>query len=127
MPAISTTAAMAGDPVPATSRIDHDSLIRKVAWRLMPLVMICYLSSIPAFWALPPRLLAGAGPASGIALISTLGQLGGIVGPVLAGRIKDLTGSTTPALHVIGAASIVCAILVVKALPAAAMKAARGR
>ncbi|HEX4508789.1 MAG TPA: MFS transporter, partial [Burkholderiaceae bacterium] len=34
---------MADDPVPAASRIDHDALIRKVAWRLMPLVMICYL------------------------------------------------------------------------------------
>ena len=31
MPAISTTAAMAADPVPATSRIEHDSLIRTVA------------------------------------------------------------------------------------------------
>ena len=43
MPAISTTAAMAGDPVPAATCIEHDSLIRKVAWRLMPLVMVCYL------------------------------------------------------------------------------------
>ena len=85
------------------------------------------VASIPAFWALPPRLLAGAGAASGIALINTLGQLGGIVSPVLVGRIKDLTGSTTPALYAIGVASIVCAILVMKGLPAAAMKAARGR
>ena len=85
------------------------------------------VASIPAFWALPPRLLAGAGAASGIALINTLGQLGGIVSPVLVGRIKDLTGSTTPALYAIGVASIVCAILVMKALPAAAMKAARER
>ena len=83
------------------------------------------VASIPAFWALPPRLLTGAGAAGGIALINTLGQLGGIVSPVMVGRIKDVTGSTTPALYAIGAASIVCAIVVMKALPAAAMKAVR--
>jgi MFS family permease len=85
------------------------------------------VASIPAFWALPPRLLTGAGAAGGIALINTLGQLGGIVSPVMVGRIKDATGSTTPALYAIGIASVACAVLVMKALPAAAMKAARGR
>jgi MFS family permease len=84
------------------------------------------VASIPAFWALPPRLLTGAGAAGGIALINTLGQLGGIVSPVMVGRIKDATGSTTPALYAIGIASVACAVLVMKALPAGAMKAARG-
>jgi len=85
------------------------------------------VASIPAFWALPPRILTGAGAAGGIALINTLGQLGGIVSPVMVGRIKDVTGSTTPALYAIGIASVVCAVLVMKALPAAAMSAARTR
>jgi len=85
------------------------------------------VASIPAFWALPPRILTGAGAAGGIALINTLGQLGGIVSPVMVGRIKDVTGSTTPALYAIGIASVVCAVLVMKALPAAAMSAARER
>ncbi len=48
------------------------------------------VASIPAFWALPPKLLTGAGAAGGIALINTLGQLGGIVSPVMVGRVKDL-------------------------------------
>src|ERR1700749_5146572 len=43
MPAISTPAAMAAPHEPDVSRIEHDSLIRKVAWRLMPLIMVCYL------------------------------------------------------------------------------------
>jgi MFS family permease len=60
------------------------------------------VASIPAFWALPPKLVSGAGAAGGIALINTLGQFGGIVSPVVVGRIKDLTGSTTPALYLIG-------------------------
>ncbi|MGF6756714.1 MFS transporter [Paraburkholderia sp. GAS42] len=77
------------------------------------------VASIPAFWALPPKLLTGAGAAGGIALINTLGQLGGIVSPVMVGRIKDLTGSTTPALYVIGAMSLACALILLYGVPAA--------
>lgn len=78
------------------------------------------VASIPAFWALPPKLLAGAGAgaAGGIAVINTLGQFGGIVSPVMVGRIKDLTGSTTPALYVIGIACVIAAALLLWALPA---------
>ena len=80
------------------------------------------VASIPAFWALPPKLATGVGAAGGIALINTLGQLGGIVSPLMVGRIKDLTGSTTPALYAIGAASLVCAALVTWGLPASLRK-----
>jgi MFS family permease len=75
------------------------------------------VASIPAFWALPPKLVTGAGAAGGIALINTLGQLGGIVSPVMVGRVRDLTGSTTPALYVIGGATLLCALIVMFALP----------
>jgi MFS family permease len=76
------------------------------------------VASIPAFWALPPKLVTGAGAAGGIALINTLGQLGGVVSPVVVGRIKDLTGSTTPALYLIGCLSLVCAAILAFGLPA---------
>jgi len=75
------------------------------------------VASIPAFWALPPKLVTGAGAAGGIALINTLGQLGGIVSPVMVGRIKDVTGSTTPALYAIAALSLVCAAVLAFGLP----------
>ncbi|MGE6322314.1 MFS transporter [Pseudomonas oryzihabitans] len=77
------------------------------------------IAAIPAFWALPPKLLAGAGAgaAGGIALINTLGQFGGIVSPVMVGYIKDLTGSTTPALYLIGCTSLLAAGLLFWALP----------
>jgi MFS family permease len=76
------------------------------------------LAAIPAFWALPPKLVTGAGAASGIALINTLGQLGGIVSPVMVGRVKDITGSTTPALYLIGCLSVVCAAILMYGMPA---------
>lgn len=75
------------------------------------------VASIPAFWTLPPKILTGAGAASGIALINTIGQLGGIVSPVMVGSVKDLTGSTTPALYVIAGLCVLCAVILLTALP----------
>lgn len=63
--------------------------------------------------------MTGAGAAGGIALINTLGQLGGIVSPVMVGRVRDLTGSTTPALYVIGAMTAICAAIMMFGLPQA--------
>jgi MFS family permease len=76
------------------------------------------VAAIPAFWALPPKLVTGVGAAGGIALINTLGQLGGIVSPVVVGRIKDVTGSTTPALYLIGCLALVCAAILTWGIPA---------
>jgi ACS family tartrate transporter-like MFS transporter len=45
------------------------------------------------FWALPGRFLAGTASAGGIALINTVGALGGFVGPSLVGLVKNATGS----------------------------------
>jgi ACS family tartrate transporter-like MFS transporter len=45
------------------------------------------------FWALPGRFLAGTASAGGIALINTVGALGGFVGPSLVGFVKNATGS----------------------------------
>lgn len=77
------------------------------------------VAAIPAFWALPPKLVSGAGAAGGIALINTIGQLGGVVSPVMVGAIQDATGSTAPAMYAIAGSSIVCAAIVMFALPEA--------
>jgi MFS family permease len=91
----------------------------KFVWGLLVGLMgTGIIASIPAFWALPPKLVTGAGAAGGIALINTLGQLGGLVSPVMVGRIRDLSGSTTPALYVIAGLCVIAALIVVFAFPA---------
>ena len=45
------------------------------------------------FWALPTRFLAGSAAAAGIALINTLGSLGGFVGPYAVGLVREATDS----------------------------------
>ena len=50
------------------------------------------------FWAMSSESLAGTGAAAGIALINSVGNLGGFLGPYLIGWIRSRTGSFTLAL-----------------------------
>jgi ACS family tartrate transporter-like MFS transporter len=52
------------------------------------------LGAHPVFWAMPAALLSGSAAAAGIALVNSIGNLGGFVGPYLVGLMKDATGST---------------------------------
>jgi MFS family permease len=76
------------------------------------------VAAIPTFWTLPPKMMTGVEAAGGIALINTLGQLGGIVSPNLVGIVKDYSGSTTPALYGIGGLCILCGLILLVAMPA---------
>lgn len=60
-------------------------------------------SAIPVFWSLPTTFLSGTAAAGAIALINSVGNLGGLVGPSLIGRVRDLTGSFTGSLMTIAA------------------------
>jgi MFS family permease len=98
----------------AAGVFDQNTALLVVALAVMGAGVV---ASIPAFWALPPRLATGVGAAAGIALINTIGQLGGIVSPVMVGRIKDVTGSTTPALYVIACLALLSAALMLFRVP----------
>ncbi len=63
------------------------------------------------FWAIPTMYLSGAAASAGIAMINSLGNLGGQVGPYLIGEIHDLTGSMTPALLAMAASCWLSAAL----------------
>ena len=47
------------------------------------------------FWAIPPSFLSGKAAAAGIAMIISVGQLGGLVGPYLVGWLRQTTNSFT--------------------------------
>jgi len=48
-------------------------------------------SCIPPFWALPTAFLSGTAAAGGIAMINSIGNLGGFAGPYTMGKLKVLT------------------------------------
>ena len=52
------------------------------------------LGAHPVFWTMPAALLSGTAAAAGIALINSIGNIGGFVGPYLVGLMEDATGST---------------------------------
>lgn len=64
------------------------------------------------FWAIPPHILTGAAAAAGIALINSIGNLGGFVGPTLIGALYDATGGYTGGLLALTLALIVETALV---------------
>jgi len=55
-------------------------------------------ASLGPFWAMPPMFLQSTAAAGGIALINSVGNLGGFVGPYLIGWIKQRTGSFGPGM-----------------------------
>ncbi|HVE08075.1 MAG TPA: MFS transporter [Paraburkholderia sp.] len=54
-------------------------------------------------WAMPASFLSGAGAAAGIAMINSIGNLGGFVGPFVIGWLKSQTGGYAAGLYVVAA------------------------
>jgi MFS family permease len=70
------------------------------------------LSSVVTFWSLPTAFLSSTASAVGIAWISSVGSLGGHVGPDLIGRIRTATNSTAAAFFALAAVVIVGAMII---------------
>ncbi|MBD1543135.1 MFS transporter [Arthrobacter sp. IA7] len=71
-----------------------------------------FKSASPLFWTIPQSALHPLVLAPAIAIINSLGNLGGFVAPFGFGIIKEQTGSVVPGLFALAAASTVAAILV---------------
>lgn len=65
------------------------------------------------FWAIPPSFLTGAAAGGAIALINSIGNLGGFFGPYFVGFINDLTGSHNFGLTVLGISMIISATIII--------------
>ena len=68
-------------------------------------------ATLPPFWALSTQFLKGTAAAGGIALINSVGNLGGFFGPTLVGLLKDKTGSNFGGLALLGACYLGVALL----------------
>ncbi len=71
---------------------------------------------MPAFWALPSLFLTSVSAAGSIGLINSFGNLGGFVGPMLLGSIKQATNSYDTGRYALSALSAMSVILLL-ALP----------
>ncbi len=55
------------------------------------------------FWTIPSGFLRGSGAAAGIALVNSIGNLGGFLGPTLMGFFKGWSGDFSCGLYALAA------------------------
>lgn len=67
--------------------------------------------SFGPFWAIPSSFLTATAAAGAIAMINSIGNLGGFVGPYVMGFIRDATGSFTGGIIFLAACLLTAAIL----------------
>jgi MFS transporter, ACS family, tartrate transporter len=78
---------------------------------LLALVPIGMGAAYGPFWSMPSSFLAGKAAAGGIAMVATIVNVSGFVGPTLVGTLKGRTGDYTAGFLVLGAAAGLAALL----------------
>jgi nitrate/nitrite transporter NarK len=68
-------------------------------------------AALPTFWTLPTAFLTGTAAAGGIALINSIGNIGGFAGPYAVGWLRDATGGTTAGLLVLAGCYILAGVV----------------
>jgi sugar phosphate permease len=68
-------------------------------------------STLATFWSLPTAFLSGTAAAAGIALINSVGNLGGFVGPYVVGYLSDATGGFYAGLLLLAALILIAGLL----------------
>lgn len=92
--------AMAGGAAFAVTGLVH-GVVPSIA--ALSLAMLGLASMLGPFWALATSFLGGIGAAAGIALVNSVGNVGGFVGPNIIGYLQQRTSGFTGGLVVIGA------------------------
>jgi ACS family tartrate transporter-like MFS transporter len=69
----------------------------------LSLAMLGLASMLGPFWTLATSTMSGVGAAAGIALVNSVGNIGGFVGPTIIGFIRDATHSFSAGLVSVGA------------------------
>ena len=102
----------------------HQPILAVLSLALVP---IGHCSAYGPFWSLPARFLTGAPAAAGIALVVTIANVGGFLGPTLIGVMKDRFGTHGPAFMLLGTCGIVAALLAVRLRRVAALRTLQTR
>jgi sugar phosphate permease len=69
----------------------------------LSLAMLGLASMLGPFWTLATSTMSGVGAAAGIALVNSVGNIGGFVGPNIIGLVRETTHSFAAGLVVVGA------------------------
>jgi ACS family tartrate transporter-like MFS transporter len=80
-----------------------------LAFGFLVLAAMGIYAALPAFWALVTQGMRGVAAAAAIALINSIGNLGGFLGPAAIGFARDSTGSHVASLVLIAACLLMTA------------------
>jgi sugar phosphate permease len=85
---------------------------------VISLIALCcaasgFIAAQPLFWTFPTRYLTGAAAAAGIALINSLGGLGGFFAPMARTAAEAAFHSTSAGLMLLAGASVLAALVIV--------------
>ncbi|BCJ88379.1 MFS transporter [Effusibacillus dendaii] len=78
---------------------------------MMSLATVGIFSFFGPFWSLPALFLSEAAAAVGIAVINSVGNLGGFLGPYAIGFLKTSTGKVEAGLYFLAALLLICFLL----------------
>ena len=83
-------------------------------WALVPvsLAVVGIYAALPVFWCIPGRYLGGVAAATGMAVINSVGNLGGFAGPYLVGWVRGGASDFTTALVALSAGPFLAGLLV---------------
>ena len=76
-------------------------------------------SMMGPFWAMPTSFLSGTAAAAGIAVINSIGNLGGFAGPYVIGLVRTSTGQFKGGFLLVSAALAVSGAVVLRVRPPA--------
>jgi len=74
-------------------------------------------SMLGPFWAFATSFLGGIGAAAGIALVNSVGNIGGFVGPNIVGFVREATSEFAAGLAIVGAILVAGGALVLTVNP----------
>ena len=83
----------------------------RLAAAALTFAAVCTYAALPTFWTLPTAFLTGTAAAGGIALVNSIGNLGGFVGPYLLGWLKEATGAPGAGLLMLAACYVMAGVV----------------
>jgi len=78
---------------------------------LISIAVLGVFSMMGPFWSMPTSLLSGTAAAAGIAMINSIGNLGGFVGPYVIGLVRTSTGQFKGGLLLVSGALAVSGVV----------------
>jgi cyanate permease len=87
---------------------------RSLALLSLALVPIGHCAAYGPFWSTPTRFLTGSAAAAGVALVPSIANVGGFLGPTLMGTMKDRFGTHGPAFMLLSGCCVIAALLALR-------------